>query len=151
MPQIENRFKIIQEVKEFFHQPEKASTRWKLLRECDWHEAGQEKSNNLSIKTLCLLLEVCPSDALGNFIWDELLALVLRQVCESNHHSEEEMERFFTLLLSRDCFMTLSPKEFRIKLRKKQIRRVHEKGALIELDIISKYHQLKRLPCLSSK
>ncbi|CAH0522092.1 unnamed protein product [Peronospora belbahrii] len=130
--------------------------RWAALTESDWlsiyqsiqqsmQQPGQdEEMTDLSaarvpdIIDICWLLEHCQSDAFASFVWNHLL-LVILQTCMA---SDSLMHQVLTLLVSHRSLASLSPKDFRAKVRSRNLRQAGDFiGAKAELALVGIYRR----------
>ncbi|KAG7380721.1 hypothetical protein PHYPSEUDO_006903 [Phytophthora pseudosyringae] len=136
-----------------FSQPRQAAVEdvrlWSALVESDWlqiHGSHDDTMMGLTaaaqvpdIGDVCWVLEQCPSDAFVSFVWDHLLLSLLGQCVGSNtstHH------RLFILLARHRSLASLSPKDFRAKVRARNLRQVDDAfGAQAELALVALYRR----------
>ncbi|KAF4041547.1 hypothetical protein GN244_ATG06220 [Phytophthora infestans] len=146
-----------------FLQPRQAAAeavcRWSTLAESDWryiHRSLQQHTKQQhdqdaetvglaamaevpEITDICWTLEQCSSDAFVRFIWDHLLLSLLQQCLNSDTLT---YHRLFSLLVTNRSLASLSPKDFRVKVRARNLRQVDDTlGAQAELVLIAMYRR----------
>ncbi|KAE8882615.1 hypothetical protein PF008_g1058 [Phytophthora fragariae] len=152
---------VIESARNHFLQPQAASVevvrQWETLGETDWlqlYKSLQRPKLQLgqddemmgltaaplpSIADVCWLLEQCPSDAFVSFVWDHLLIALLQQ-CVGSDHSVYQC--LLTQLVGHHSIASLSPKDFRAKVRSRNLRQVDDNfGAQAELTLIALYRR----------
>lgn len=131
--------------------------RWSVLAESDWfqihrsmqqpkQQQGQDdERTGLSaaqvpdIADVCWMLEQCHSDAFASFVWDHVLLALLQQCVGSDMSTHQ---RLFTLLVSYRSLASLSPKDFRAKVRSRNLRQIGDAfGAQAELALVAVYRR----------
>ncbi|GMF10921.1 unnamed protein product [Phytophthora lilii] len=125
---------------------------WSMLAERDWlqihrslqrakqpQEGQDDEMTGLaavqlpSIADVCWTLEQCRSDAFACFVWDHLLVPLLQR-CADSQSAAAEHERLLALLVNHPTLASLSPKDFRAKVRARNLRQVDDDlGAQAEL------------------
>lgn len=91
------------------------------------------------ITAVCWVLERCPSDAFVSFVWNHLLIKLLQQSVKSD---TKDHQRLLSLLIAHHSLKTLAPKDFRAKVRARNLRQVDEAlGAQLELNLITMYRR----------
>uniref|UniRef100_M4BSL4 Uncharacterized protein n=1 Tax=Hyaloperonospora arabidopsidis (strain Emoy2) TaxID=559515 RepID=M4BSL4_HYAAE len=143
-----------------FFDPRQASLQdvdqWAALTESDWiyvYQSLQQPKQKLDqdnemigvratkvpdIVDVCWMLEHCHSDAFAAFVWDHLLIALLQQCLKSSDPST--YQRLFALLVRHHSLASLSPKDFRAKVRSRNLRQVDDLfGAKVELALIGHY------------
>ncbi|ETI46781.1 hypothetical protein F441_08843 [Phytophthora nicotianae CJ01A1] len=146
-----------------FLQPRQAAVedvrRWSALSESDWlqiHRSMQRSkkqqqdqddemtgrntiANWPDIADICWMLEQCLSDAFVGFVWDHLLLSLLQQSMSANTSMHQLL---FSLLVTHHSLGSLSPKDFRAKVRARNLRQVDDAfGAQAELTLIAIYRR----------
>jgi hypothetical protein len=141
-----------------FLQPRQASLQdvgqWSALDESDWLQlyrslqrpktqdddmTGLVSAQVPDVADVCWLLEHCGSAAFASFVWDHLLIALLQQCVSSDTPA---LQCLFTLLVSRPPLASLSAKEFRAKLRARNLRQVDDAfGAHAELALVALYRR----------
>ncbi|KAK1934498.1 hypothetical protein P3T76_011107 [Phytophthora citrophthora] len=131
---------------------------WSVLEESDWlqilqhHKAQSGQDEGVTellsaaqmpdIADVCWLLEHFPSVAFVSFVWDHLLLSLLLHSVSSLH------QHLYTLLVSHHSLSSLSPKDFRAKVRARNLRQVDDVlGAQGELTLISLYQRQRTQKC----
>ncbi|OWZ19933.1 hypothetical protein PHMEG_0005739 [Phytophthora megakarya] len=126
---------------------------WSALTERDWlliQQSTQQPKKQRSddemtdidaqvpgIADVCCILERCRSDAYVSFVWDHLLIALLQQCVGSDALLHE---RLLALLVSHHSFASLIPKDFRAKVRSRNLRQVDDAfGAQVELALVALY------------
>ncbi|TDH72935.1 hypothetical protein CCR75_004698 [Bremia lactucae] len=136
-----------------FLQPQQAAAeevrQWSALAKSDWLEIFNSSQGGQnygmmrlnadavvpSISDICWVMEQCPSEAFIGFVWEHLLALLLQQ-----RKDLMNFQRFISRLVAHDSISLLSPKDFRAKVRARNLREVDDTlGAQAELALISVY------------
>ncbi|KAG3114479.1 hypothetical protein PI124_g3980 [Phytophthora idaei] len=154
----------IEEVREsarrYFLQPRQAAVedarQWSALSESDWlqihrslQRSKQGRDDEMTrltanaqvpdVADVCWILEQCPSDAFVSFVWDHLLLSLLHQCTGS---SSSRYQRLFSLMVTHHSLASLSPKDFRAKVRARNLRQVDDAfGAEAELALIAIYRR----------
>ncbi|EGZ25193.1 hypothetical protein PHYSODRAFT_311804 [Phytophthora sojae] len=152
---------VEESAKKHFLQPQAAAVevvrQWRTLSEADWLQlykslqrpklqpAQDDEMTGLaavalpSVADVCWLLEQCPSDAFVGFVWDHLLIALLQQCVGSDPSA---CQRLLTLLVDHPLFASLSPKDFRAKVRSRNLRQVDDSfGAQAELALVALYRR----------
>ncbi|KAH7463074.1 uncharacterized protein KRP23_13291 [Phytophthora ramorum] len=152
-------------VRKHFLEPRQAAVedvcQWSALAKCDWlqihrslqrpkKQQGQDDGTTgidaaaplPDIADVCWLLEQCPSDAFASFVWDHLLISLLQQCSDHNTSHKSTHQHLLSLLTTQHSFFSLSPKDFRAKVRSRNLRQVDDTfGAQAELALIAFYRK----------
>lgn len=156
--------------------------RWRALAECDWREAlqqaqeGEDQAGESegshgcgslrlpSAADLCLAIECCRSEALAQFVWEDLLEpLVDRAVFGSSEpkqssdssslerHAGEPtpltgVRRLLAAVVRHSSFARMEPRRFRALVRARNLRQVDEVvGAQLELELVALFQRQRQL------
>ncbi|CAI5723630.1 hypothetical protein KXD40_000682 [Peronospora effusa] len=151
--------------KKHFLNPQQAALedvrQWAALAESDWidiyrsvqqskPQLGQNEEMTVAqvpdIINICWILEHCHSDAFTSFVWNHVLLSLLQQ-CTKGADSMVH-QRLLTLLVSHHSLAALSPKDFRAKVRSRNLRQVgNVLGAKTELALIKIYRRQRGIQC----
>ncbi|KAL3664058.1 hypothetical protein V7S43_010944 [Phytophthora oleae] len=153
---------VRESARKHFLQPRQAAVdvvrQWSALEEGDWLQihrslqrpkvqSGQDKemtellsaAQTPDISDVCWVLEQSPSDTFVSFVWDHLLLSLLQQRAGSDSSPHQHL---FKLLVSHHSLASLNPKDFRTKVRARNLRQVDEVfGAEAELTLIALYQR----------
>lgn len=156
---------IRKSAKEHFLHPRQAPVddvrQWFVLEESDWLQvlqhhkvqSGQDEEmmehlaafHMPDISDVCWMLEQSPSDAFVSFVWDHLLLWLLQQ--RKDAHSSLN-QHLFAGLVSHHSLASLSPKDFRSKVRARNLRQLDDVlGAQWELTLITLYQRQRPQKC----
>ncbi|CAI5744366.1 unnamed protein product [Peronospora destructor] len=151
--------------KTHFLDPQQAAledvSQWAALAESDWIniyrsvqrsklQLGQDEEITAAqvpdIIDICWMLEHCHSDAFTSFVWNHLLLSLLQQC--TNDADSMMHQRLLILLVSHHSLAALSPKDFRAKVRSRNLRQVgNVLGAKTELALIEIYRRQRDIKC----
>ncbi|KAG6621831.1 uncharacterized protein IUM83_07408 [Phytophthora cinnamomi] len=130
---------------------------WAALSEADWLQifkslqppkaqpgqddemTGRTTASLPSAADVCWLVEQCPSDAFVGFVWNHMLISLLQQCVGSD---QSACHHLLELLAGHHAFASLSPKDFRAKVRSRNLRQINDSfGAQAELALVALYRR----------
>lgn len=159
------RSRAVESASKFLRSPREATdeevAQWRRLAECDWRQVYQvsKQQSNISIADVCYGMERCQSDAFAQFVWEDLLVVLVEQALhepiddedseESTHRPCEpplqQVRELLAVLVRHPSLANMPPKQFRAAVRAKNLRRIDATaGAQLELELVALFQRQRQ-------